>query len=223
METVVTDNGIGMSKEYLPKLFEEFSREQNATENKIQGTGLGMPIVKKLVELMGGTITVESELGKGTTFVVRIPHRIAGVEDIQRDDIAVVDTAIFKGKRILLAEDNDLNAEIATEILKDAGFVIERAADGIICIDMLQKADSNYYDLILMDIQMPNMDGYKATKIIRTMDDPARRNIPIIAMTANAFEEDKRDALSAGMDGHIAKPIKVNKLMEMIAAILSYV
>ena len=220
METVVTDNGIGMSKEYLPKLFEEFSREQNATENKIQGTGLGMPIVKKLVELMGGTITVESELGKGTTFVVRIPHRIAGVEDIQRDDIVVVDTGIFKGRRILLAEDNDLNAEIATEILKDVGFVIERAADGIICIDMLQKAASNYYDLILMDIQMPNMDGYKATKIIRTMDDPARRNIPIIAMTANVFEEDKRAALSAGMDGHIAKPIKVNKLMEMIAVII---
>lgn len=220
METVISDTGIGMSKEYLPKLFDEFSREKHGADNKIQGTGLGMPIVKRLVDLMGGTITVESELGKGTTLVITIPHRIAGVEDIQRDDIAVVETKQFQGKRILLAEDNDFNAEIATEILQDVGFIVERAPDGIICVDMLQKAEGNYYDLILMDIQMPNMNGYKATQIIRRMVEEDKRDIPIIAMTANAFEEDKKEALAAGMDGHLSKPISTNKLMEMLATIL---
>ncbi|MDY3889104.1 MAG: ATP-binding protein, partial [Agathobacter sp.] len=201
-ETIVSDTGIGMSKEYLPILFDAFTRERNATENNIQGTGLGMPIVKKLVELMGGSISVESELGKGTTFRAIIPHRIAGIEDIRRDDVAYIDTTCFEGKRILLAEDNDLNAEIATEILKSAGLEVERAEDGIICVDMIQKAASGYYNLILMDIQMPNMNGYKAAQIIRAMDDPVKRDIPIFAMTANAFEEDKRDALAAGMNGH---------------------
>lgn len=219
-ETIVSDTGIGMSKEYLPILFDAFTRERNATENNIQGTGLGMPIVKKLVELMGGSISVESELGKGTTFRAIIPHRIAGIEDIRRDDVAYIDTTCFEGKRILLAEDNDLNAEIATEILKGAGLEVERAEDGIICVDMIQKAASGYYNLILMDIQMPNMNGYKAAQIIRALDDPVKRDIPIFAMTANAFEEDKQDALAADMNGHIAKPVNVNKLMEMIASAL---
>lgn len=220
IETIVTDTGIGMSKEYLPRLFEEFSREQNATDNKIPGTGLGMPIVKRLVELMGGTITVESELGKGTTFKLIIPHRIAGIEDIQKDDVVEVDVNRFKDKRILLAEDNELNAEIATEILQEVGFVVERAGDGIICVDMLQKSERNYYSLILMDIQMPNMDGYKATRTIRAMSEPDKSNIPIIAMTANAFEEDKKNALAVGMDGHLSKPINTNLLMEMLASVL---
>ena len=221
IETVVSDTGIGMSKEFLPKLFDEFTRERGWTESNIQGTGLGMPIVKKLVELMEGTITVESELGKGTTFTIKNYHRKADVEDMQSNIIAVTDTKQFKGKRILLAEDNELNAEIATELLQDVGFVVERAADGIICVDMLQKAECNYFDLILMDIQMPNMDGYKAARTIRKMDDPDKKNIPIIAMTANAFEEDRRDALIAGMDGHMAKPINVNKLIELLADILN--
>ena len=220
METIVSDTGIGMSKEYLPALFDEFSREKHGADNKIQGTGLGMPIVKRLVDLMGGTISVESELGKGTTITFMIPHRIAGIEDIHPEDVDVIDKSDFKGKRILLAEDNDFNAEIATEILQDVGFIVERAEDGIICVDMLQKAETNYYDLILMDVQMPNMNGYKATQMIRAMEEPKRRDIPIIAMTANAFEEDKRDALAAGMDGHLAKPINTNKLMKMLAMVL---
>lgn len=219
LETVVSDTGIGMSKDYLPKLFDEFSRERNVTENKIQGTGLGMPIVKRLVDLMGGTITVESEIGKGTSISVIIPHRKAGIEDFKKDDLVKADTSNFKGKRILLAEDNDMNAEIAMEILEDVGFLVERASDGIICVDMLQKSENNYYDLILMDIQMPNMDGYKATRTIRAMDEPSKRDITIFAMTANAFEEDKRDALAAGMDGHISKPININKFMEILALI----
>lgn len=220
METIVSDTGIGMSREYLPAIFDEFSREKHGADNKIQGTGLGMPIVKRLVDLMGGTISVESELGKGTTITFMIPHRIAGIEDIHSEDVDVIDKSDFKGKRILLAEDNDFNAEIATEILQDVGFIVERAEDGIICVDMLQKAETNYYDLILMDVQMPNMNGYKATQMIRAMEEPKRRDIPIIAMTANAFEEDKRDALAAGMDGHLAKPINTNKLMKMLAMVL---
>ena len=219
METVISDTGIGMSKEYLPKLFDEFSREKHGADNKIQGTGLGMPIVKRLVDLMGGTISVESELGKGTTLVITIPHRIAHVEDMERDEVAVVDTKQFEGKRILLAEDNDFNAEIAKEILQGIGFSVERAEDGIICVDMLQKSEPNYYDLIFMDIQMPNMNGYKATQIIRRMDDSYRRDIPIVAMTANAFEEDKKQAFAAGMNGHLSKPINMNKLLEMLTTI----
>jgi len=215
-ETTVKDTGIGISKEFLPLLFDEFSREKTVTENGIEGTGLGMPIVKRLVTLMGGTIDVESELGKGTKFVVRLPHKIGSEEFFAKSEDVKIDKTNFKGRRILMAEDNDMNAEIAIELLEDAGFKVERAEDGIICFDMLQKADSDYYDLILMDVQMPNMNGYKATQIIRTMDDPKKSSIPIIAMTANAFEEDKRDALNAGMNAHLAKPIRVAELMEAL-------
>lgn len=220
METVVSDTGIGISKDFIPKIFEEFSRETKAIDSRIQGAGLGMPIVKRLVELMGGTITVESEIGKGTTFIVNIPHRIASVEDMHIDEAIAVEQKKFEGRKILLAEDNDLNAEIAKEILEDAGFKVERAADGIICIDMLRKAKCNYYDLILMDIQMPNMDGYKATRFIRSMEDADKKNIPIVAMTANAFEEDRQNALAAGMNEHVAKPLDIKKLMETLAFIL---
>ena len=172
----------------------------NAIKYTPAGTGLGMAIVKALVELMEGTIEVESELGAGTKFILTIPHKIAQADYC---DLSVnkkeVDKSAFCNKRILLAEDNDLNAEIAMEILKDASFIVERAEDGIVCVDMLQKSEQNYYDLILMDIQMPNMDGYKATQIIRCMENSYRRNIPVIAMTANAFEEDKKMALDAGI------------------------
>ena len=220
-QTVITDTGIGMSKEFLPHVFETFAREKTSTESRVMGTGLGMPIVKQLVELMNGTIDIESEPGKGTRVTVCLDHRIAAESDRLSHEMKsalTIDPVEFaKGKRILLAEDNDLNAEIAEELLGEYGFEIERAEDGIICVDMLEKHEAGYYDLILMDIQMPNMDGYKATKVIRELPDEKLSTIPILAMTANAFEEDRKNALAAGMNGHIAKPIDINKLMETIA------
>ncbi|MDO4497621.1 MAG: ATP-binding protein, partial [Bacteroidales bacterium] len=219
MEITVTDTGIGMSQEFLPRLFEEFSREHTSTDSKIQGTGLGMPIVKKLVELMGGTITVESELGKGTKFTVTIPHRIA--EGIKTEETQIsAENIDHSGRRILVAEDNDLNAEIITEILDEAGFAVEHAADGVICVDMMEKAEAGYYDLILMDIQMPNMDGYKATRTIRSLSNTAKAQIPIVAMTANAFDEDRQNAIAAGMNAHLSKPIDINLLMQTLNEIL---
>lgn len=221
-KTEIEDTGIGISEEFLPKMFDEFTRERSSTESRVNGTGLGMAIVKRLVDFLGGTIKVESRVGKGTKFTVTIPHRIAdkrdNVQSIESD--LVYDAEKFKGKRILLAEDNELNAEIAMTILEESGFKTEHAADGIICADMLEKAAPGYYDLILMDIQMPNMDGYKATKTIRHSADRTKVDIPIIAMTANAFEEDKQNAYKAGMNGHIAKPINVSKLMAALARIL---
>lgn len=220
--TTVRDNGIGMSADYLPHLFEEFSRERTTTESKVKGTGLGMPIVKQLVELMEGTIEVESEVGIGTTFTITIPHRIVDetYEDELHEEAVAFDERTFSGKRILLAEDNDLNAEIATAILLEFGLNVDLAKDGLACVDMLCKAPSGYYDLILMDIQMPNLDGYQATAHIRTLSDETKANIPIIAMTANAFEEDKKNALNAGMNGHLAKPININSLMAELSRAL---
>lgn len=221
IQTIISDTGIGMSKEFLTQVFEDFTREHTATENKIQGTGLGMPLVKKLVELMSGSITVESELGKGTTFTIIIPHRIAEAPEIRVEASEVKKLHVQEKTRVLLAEDNDLNAEIAMELLTDVGVIVERATDGIICIDMLQKAEPGYYDVILMDIQMPNMDGYKATRIIRSMKDPIKANIPILAMTANAFKEDKKTALEAGMNGHISKPFEVSVVLEELSRVLN--
>jgi len=218
--TTITDTGIGMSQEFLPHLFEEFTRENNTTQNKIEGTGLGMPIVKCLVELMGGTIEVQSQQGVGTTFVVIIPHRFAEPpSQVEHTDV-VSDTKHFDGKRILLAEDNDLNAEIAIEILSEAGFVIDRSEDGARCVEMLQAAPGHYYSAILMDIQMPQMNGYETTRAIRQLSDLTKANIPILAMTANAFEEDKREAKRAGMNGHLAKPINVSELMRKLARVI---
>ncbi|MDO4500172.1 MAG: response regulator [Erysipelotrichaceae bacterium] len=214
--TTITDTGIGMSEDFLPHIFEEFSREQNTTAAKIEGTGLGMPIVKKLVDMLDGTIEVESKKGVGTKFIVTIPHCLANEEDIVSINNNDYDKSLFKGKRILLAEDNDLNAEIAIEILSEAGFIVDRAEDGQICIDMLNKTENGYYDVILMDIQMPNMNGYEATKAIRSLDNE-KSKIKILAMTANAFEEDKRNAFNAGMNGHIAKPIDIANLMSALA------
>lgn len=221
IQTRISDTGIGMTKEFQKQIFEEFTRETNSSGNQIQGTGLGMSIVKKLVELMNGTITLESELGKGTTFIVTLPQRIASEEDLPQIEEQQVDTKAFDGKRILLAEDNDLNAEIAINVLCAAGFKVERAADGVICLDMLKKAPASYYDLVLMDVQMPNMDGYSATSRIRQLTNPVKAHIPILAMTANAFEEDKRNAIIAGMNGHIAKPIDVPNMLKLLAQILS--
>lgn len=217
-QTVIEDNGIGMSEEFLPHLFDEFSRERSSTETKLNGTGLGMPIVKKLVDLMDGTIQVESKVGKGTKITITLPHRIA--EDVgsknQKEKVQEFDLGLFKGKRVLLAEDNDLNAEIVMTVLEEVGFLVDHASDGIICVDMMEKADSGYYDLILMDIQMPNMDGYKATQTIRKLSDPLKAGIPIIAMTANAFDEDVKAAKKAGMNEHIAKPLDTKLLMKII-------
>lgn len=214
-KTVIEDTGIGMSEEFLPHLFDEFTRERSSTESKLNGTGLGMPIVKKLVELMQGSIEVESQVGKGTRITVILPHRIAEEDDTQRhiEKTEGYDVSGFKGKRILLAEDNELNAEIAITILEEAGFLVEHAEDGVICVDMMEKAEAGYYDLILMDIQMPNMDGYKAARIIRKFSDPEKAGITIVAMTANAFDEDKKNAYEAGMNWHIAKPIKIDELI----------
>ena len=221
-ETSVSDTGVGMSAEYLAHIFEEFSRENTSTANKIEGTGLGMPIVKRLVELMGGTIRVSSEKGVGTTFVVVLPHRIADEpENVEPEDVEA-DGAVFEGKRILLAEDNDLNAEIAEEILTSVGFMIERAEDGAICYEKIVSSETGYYDLVLMDIQMPNMDGYQATRAIRALADKEKANIPIIAMTANAFEEDRSKAVNVGMNGHIAKPIDVTELLRELAKVLAH-
>ena len=219
-QTTISDTGIGISEEFLPHIFEEFTREHNTTDNKIEGTGLGMPIVKRLVDFLGGTIEVKSEKGVGTTVIITLPHRIAEKSNLVMHAGVELDPKLFQGKRILLAEDNELNAEIAVEILKEAGFVIEWAEDGQICVEMLKRAPSGYYDLILMDIQMPNMNGYDATRTIRAFQDAGKANIPILAMTANAFEEDKREAHRSGMNGHLAKPVNVRELMKELASIL---
>ena len=222
VRTRVSDTGIGMSEEYLTKIFEAFTREQNTTKSKIAGTGLGMSIVKKYVDLLGGTIDVESELGKGSTFTVTLKHKIADESYYEKKyaENPVTGSEILEGRKILLAEDNDLNAEIAEVILERVGLNIERVEDGIQCVNRITEMPAGTYDMILMDIQMPNMNGYKATQAIRHLSDKDKACIPIIAMTANAFEEDKRDAIAAGMNGHIAKPIQVEKLLSILTEIV---
>ena len=215
-DTVVTvaDNGIGMSQEIQKHIFEPFERERTSTVSKVEGSGIGMGIVKKLVGLMGGTVEVESKIGVGSTFTVTIPCRIVSEEEAQAKRAAdPADRESLRGTRILLTEDNDLNAEIATELLQEEGCTVDRAKDGVECVDMLEKAANGTYQLILMDVQMPVMNGYDATKKIRKMDDPQKANIPIVAMTANAFSEDKQVALDAGMNDHIAKLINMSVLV----------
>lgn len=222
IQTVVTDTGIGMSKEYLPTIYDSFSRERNTTMGKVAGTGLGMAIVKELVTMMGGTIEVKSELGEGTTFTVTLDHKIAETRHDDRKEIASRKAAAesLADLHILLAEDNDLNAEIAMTLLEEAGLKVDRAADGIQCVSRIEKEPAGTYALILMDIQMPNMDGYKATETIRQLPDPKKAAIPIIAMTANAFEEDKKMALSKGMNAHIAKPIDLTKMLAAMQEVI---
>lgn len=218
-DTVITvaDNGIGMSQEFQKHIFEPFERERTSTVSKVEGSGIGMGIVKKLVGLMGGTVEVESKIGVGSTFTVTIPCRIASQEETQaKRDTTSSDKKSLSGTKILLAEDNDLNAEIAVELLQEEGCTVDRAKDGVECVDMLEKAANGTYQLILMDIQMPVMNGYDAAKKIRRMDDLPKADIPIIAMTANAFSEDKQAALDAGMNDHVAKPINMNILVPTI-------
>ena len=218
--TVITvaDNGIGMSQEFLKHIFEPFERERTSTVSKVEGSGIGMGIVKKLVGLMGGTVEVESKIGVGSTFTVTIPCRIASQEETQaaKRETAPSDEKSLCGVKILLTEDNDLNAEIAAELLQEEGCTVDRAKDGVECVDMLEKAADGTYQVILMDIQMPVMNGYDAAKKIRRMDDPQKADIPIIAMTANAFSEDRQAALDAGMNDHVAKPINMNVLVPTI-------
>lgn len=217
MVITVADNGIGMSQEFQKHIFEPFERERTSTVSKVEGSGIGMGIVKKLVGLMGGTVEVESKIGVGSTFTVTIPCRIASEDETQaKRETNPSDQKCLCGTRILLTEDNDLNAEIATELLQEEGCTVDRAKDGVECVDMLEKAVNGTYQLILMDIQMPVMNGYDAAKKIRRMEDPQKANIPIIAMTANAFTEDRQVALDAGMNDHIAKPINMNILVPTI-------
>jgi signal transduction histidine kinase/BarA-like signal transduction histidine kinase/ketosteroid isomerase-like protein len=220
-QTKVSDTGIGMSEDFLPSLFELFARERNTTISKIPGTGLGMAIVKNFVDLMDGSIEVESELGEGSTFTITIPHKIADKDytnrNIESSNVSDID---FKGKRILLAEDNELNAEITTTILSEMVFEVKAVEDGILCVNEIQHQPANTYDLILMDIQMPNMDGYKATHCIRRLFQPEKANIPIIAMSANAFEEDKKKAFDVKMNDYITKPIDFQKMEEVLKNIL---
>lgn len=222
VRTSITDTGIGMSQEYLEKIFESFSRER-MTSSKISGTGLGMAIVKKYVDLLGGTIDVKSVLGKGSTFIVTLKYKIADEKYYlnKQEENCEVDNVIFNGKHILLAEDNDLNAEIAQTILERAGLFVDRVKNGIECVNKVIENPVGTYDVILMDIQMPKMDGYKATCEIRNLQDKAKACIPIVAITANAFEEDKKKAIDAGMDGHIAKPINIEDLFVVLTDIMN--
>ena len=222
VRTSITDTGIGMSQEYLDKIFESFSRER-MTSSKISGTGIGMAIVKKYVDLLGGTIDVKSVLGKGSTFIVTLKYKIADEKYYlnKQEENCEVDNKILDGKHILLAEDNDLNAEIALTILERAGLFVDRVKNGIECVNKVIENPVGTYDVILMDIQMPKMDGYKATCEIRNLQDKAKACIPIVAITANAFEEDKKKAIDAGMDGHIAKPINIEDLFVVLTDILN--
>ena len=208
-----------MAPEFVPHIFDDFSRERTATESKVVGTGLGMSIVKRLVDLMHGTITVESELGKGTTFTLITPHRIAD-EQLPTSEVKQDYPDQFNGCPLLMAEDNELNAEIATELLEDYGFHITWVKDGQECVERMQNEPAGTFRLILMDIQMPRMNGYDATRAIRALSDSKKASIPIVAMTANAFEEDRKNAFKAGMNAHVSKPIDMPLLLRTIASLI---
>ena len=214
MIITITDNGIGMSEEFQKHIFEAFERERNSTASHIEGSGIGMGITKKLVELMNGTIEVKSKQGEGSSFTVTVPCRKALKEDtLEKKNTNLHNKNCLNGVRILLVEDNEINIEIARELLTEEGCLVETANDGVACIDMIEKADADYYKLILMDIQMPVMNGYDATLAIRKMKDTKKSRIPIIAMTANAFAEDVQKVLSVGMNDHVAKPVDINILV----------
>ena len=228
----VKDTGIGMSEEFIAHIFESFSREQTSTVSGIEGIGLGMAIVKKIVDRMGGTIAVKSRQGKGTEVTVILPFKVNS-QVVECETKVFKKTGqmkmlgerensenLFKGKKILLTEDNELNREIAVELLKEEGFILDTAEDGTIAVEKMRTAKPGQYDLILMDIQMPIMDGYEATRQIRKLENPETANIPIVAITANAFEEDRQKALEAGMNEHVSKPIDLERLLEVVKKVL---
>jgi len=218
---VVEDNGIGISEDYLPHIFEEFTRERSSTESKVAGIGLGLPIVKALVELMGGTIEIWSQVGEGTRTTIMLPFAIEPEAEVPetRDVMQKELARDFKGRHVLLAEDNDLNAEIAMTLLQETGFEVDWAEDGMACVEILQKKPEHYYDVILMDIQMPKMDGYEATETIRSLGS-IRSEVPIVALTANAFEEDRKKAFDVGMNGYIPKPISMEQMFTTLRRVL---
>lgn len=219
----IQDNGVGMSNEFVAHIFEPFERERNSTYSKIQGTGLGMAITKNIVDMMGGTIEVKSEQGVGTEFTLCLTLGLysegAKAQNEVKDESAAFNHRAHGG-RILLVEDVELNQEVATAILEDAGFKVEVAENGKAAVDTLKKSEPGYYNLILMDVQMPVMNGYEAAKKIRRFADKKLASIPIIAMTANAFEEDRQEAIKCGMNGHVAKPIDVENLFKTLDKIL---
>ena len=216
-EIRVKDNGIGMSPEFVKKIFSPFERERTSTVSRTQGTGLGMAITKNIVDMMGGTIDVQTEQGKGTEFIVCLPFRIQSekhhTEKIAEDTILPAAGSDFRGKRILLVEDNELNSEIAVELLNAYGFVVDTAENGAEAVEKVKNSTPGNYDLVLMDVQMPVMNGYEATKQIRALNDPALAGITILAMTANAFDEDRKKALECGMNGFLSKPIVIEELI----------
>ncbi|MBO4313447.1 MAG: response regulator, partial [Desulfovibrio sp.] len=220
VESIIEDTGIGMSAEFLEHAFDAFSRERSSTVSGAQGTGLGLAIVKRLVEQMGGSIRIESRQGRGTKVVVRLPHKIGSAPEAAARAPSDAPAVSFEGRRILLAEDRDLNAELAIELLSQEGFRVDRARDGDVCVSMLKQAPAGTWDAVLMDIQMPKMDGYEAARAIRALDEPAKSGIPILAMTANAFKEDVDRVLAAGMNGHVAKPIHLKKLLQALSAVM---
>ena len=218
-EFTVKDNGYGMSPAYQKVAFELFSREENSTISGIRGTGLGLPLCRKITEMMGGTIRMESEQGLGSTFTVVLPLTVLAEEETVKPAEPAAETCVsFQEKKVLLVEDNELNREIATDILEDEDMIVESAEDGRVAVEKLKQNGPDYYDCILMDIQMPYMNGYEATKAIRSMYPGAK--LPIVALSANAFEEDKRKSLEAGMNAHIAKPINVPELLRTLAELL---
>lgn len=221
-ELVVEDDGIGMSEEFQKHVFEPFEREKTSTVSGIQGTGLGLAICKNIVNMMGGTISVQSESGKGTKFTVSLSFKIEETVVVEEPDVKIENIApkSFKGLKVLLVEDNELNAEIAQSILQEAGFVVDTVGDGSVAVERIRTAELGQYDVILMDVQMPVMDGYEATRQIRAMHRSGISSLPIIAVTANAFEEDRLQALQAGMDGHVGKPIEIPKLLKTLESVL---
>ena len=214
----IKDNGIGMSEEFQKHIFEQFARERTSTVSKIQGTGLGMAITKSLVDMMGGRITVKSEQGKGSEFTISLRFPIGEAKTEQTPPAAKA--SAFTGKKLLVVEDNELNLEIASTLLKEAGFEVDTAENGKVAVEKVEAASADRYDLILMDIQMPEMDGYEATRRIRALPDTKKAALPIVAMTANAFEDDRKNALRAGMNGHIAKPLDIQKLFQVLSELL---
>ena len=214
----IKDNGIGMSEEFQKHIFEQFARERTSTVSKIQGTGLGMAITKSLVDMMGGRITVKSEQRKGSEFTISLRFPIGKAKTGQTPPAAKA--SAFTGKKLLVVEDNELNLEIASTLLKEAGFAVDTAENGKVAVEKVEAASADRYDLILMDIQMPEMDGYEATRRIRALPDAKKAALPIVAMTANAFEDDRKNALRAGMNGHIAKPLDIQKLFQVLSELL---